>query len=93
MLTNRCTCLELDSGVNVTRRDQPGARVWVLMETDDRYGTGDLHMTVESIDWESPQIHEDENWYEVRGVEFTADGRFIGPRRTMIRASRLHPSR
>ena len=75
------------------RRDHPSVRVWILAETDYRFGAGDLHMTVESVDWASPQFHEGEAWYLVRGVELTADGRVVGPRQTMIKSSRLRSVR
>ena len=77
--------MERDSGY--------GARVWIFAETDYRFGTGELRMTVTSIDWSQPHVHDGVSWYDVRGTEVTADGRVIGPRQTMVRASRLNGAR
>jgi hypothetical protein len=46
-------------------------------------------MTVDHVDWGSPVQQDGEVWFEVAGIELSADGRVVGPRRTMVRASRL----
>jgi hypothetical protein len=69
-----------------------GARrrpVWTFAEADYRFGAGALHMTVDHVDWGSPVQQDGEVWFEVAGIELSADGRVVGPRRTMVRASRL----
>jgi hypothetical protein len=71
------------------RNAGPGHRVWTFAEADYRSGVGPLHMTVEQVDWARPQRREDDVWYEVRGMEFSADGRTAGPRQVLIRGERL----
>lgn len=66
-----------------------GRPVWTFAEADYRFGAGTLRMTVEHVDWGSPVQQDGEMWYEVAGVEISVDGRVVGPRRTMVRASRL----
>jgi hypothetical protein len=63
--------------------------VWTFAEADYRFGAGTLRMTVDHVDWGSPVQQDGESWYEVAGMEVSADGRMVGPRRTMVRASRL----
>ena len=36
-------------------------------EPDYRFGTGEVRMTIDSVDWSTPQTHEGETWYDVRG--------------------------
>ena len=72
--------------VNEGTRRQP---VWIFAEADYRFGAGPLRMTVDQVDWATPVQQDGEVWYEVAGVEFSADGRMVGPRRTMVRAGRL----
>jgi hypothetical protein len=72
--------------VNDGTRRRP---VWTFAEADYRFGAGTLRMTVDHVDWASPVQQDGEMWYEVAGVELSADGRVVGPRRTMVRASRL----
>jgi hypothetical protein len=63
--------------------------VWTFVEADYRFGVGDLRMTVDHVEWATPVQQDGETWYEVSGVEVAADGRVVGPRRTVVRASRL----
>jgi hypothetical protein len=63
--------------------------VWTFAEADYRFGVGPLHMTVDHVDWGSPVQQDGEVWFEVAGIEVSADGRVVGPRRTLVRASRL----
>lgn len=63
--------------------------VWTFAEADYRFGEGVLRMTVDRVDWASPVQQDGEAWYEVTGVEVSTEGRVVGPRRTMVRASRL----
>jgi hypothetical protein len=72
--------------VNDGTRRRP---VWAFDEADYRFGEGTLRMTVDRVDWSSPVQQDGETWYEVAGIELSADGRVVGPRRTMVRASRL----
>jgi hypothetical protein len=62
-------------------------------EPDYLYGVGSLTMRVESIDWSSPTRYDGENWYWVKGIEMTTDGREIGPRQALVRGRRLVPPR
>jgi hypothetical protein len=75
------------------RESGSGAQVWILAETDYRFGAGELRLVVSSVDWSQPHVLDGESWYDVRGTEVTADGRVIGPRQTMVRASRLNGAR
>ena len=63
--------------------------VYAFDEADYRFGEGTLRMTVDRVDWSSPVQQDGETWYEVAGIELSADGRVVGPRRTMVRGSRL----
>jgi hypothetical protein len=74
-------------------QNEPGRRVWIFAESDYRFGSGELRMIIESVDWSRPQTDAGESWYDVRGIEVAADGRVIGPRQTMVRASRLNAVR
>jgi hypothetical protein len=69
--------------------DDARRRVWTFEESDYLFGSGELRMIVESIDWSRPRLHDGDTWYEVQGVEVTGDGRVVGPRRTTVKASRL----
>jgi hypothetical protein len=81
------------TGTGMELHEKPGERVWILAETDYRFGAGELRMTIDSVDWAEPQTHDGLTWYGVRGIEVAADGRIIGPRQTMVKASRLRPIR
>jgi hypothetical protein len=72
--------------VNDGTRKRP---VWTFAEADYQFGAGTLRMTVDHVDWGSPVQQDGEAWFEVAGTEISADGRVVGPRRTMVRASRL----
>ena len=63
--------------------------VRTFAETDYRFGSGPLKMAIEHVDWLTPMLYEDENWYEVYGVEQTLDGREVGRRQALVRGSRL----
>jgi hypothetical protein len=69
--------------------DDARRRVWTFEESDYLFGSGELQMIVESVDWSRPRLHDGDTWYEVHGVEVADDGRVIGPRRTTVKASRL----
>jgi hypothetical protein len=58
-------------------------------ETDYRFGAGPLRMTIEHVDWSNPVLYDNETWYEIAGVELTADGRALGRRRALVKGSRL----
>ena len=58
-------------------------------ESDYRFGAGPLRMRVERVDWNRPVRYDDDNWYEVDGIEVTADGREIGRRQALVRARSL----
>lgn len=70
-------------------RNETAPRVWAFAEPDYRFGAGTLRMTVDRINWSAPLTDDGDLWYEVSGTEVSEDGRIIGPRRTMVRASRL----
>ena len=63
--------------------------VRVFPELDYRFGTGPLRMTIEHVDWSNPVCYDNENWYEIIGVEQTTDGRAIGRRRALVKGSQL----
>jgi hypothetical protein len=75
--------------------DQSAPRTSVLefAESDYCYGTGPLLMRVEHIDWNRPVLYDNENFYQVDGVEIAADGREIGRRQALVRGRRLAASR
>ena len=58
-------------------------------ESDYLYGVGPLLMRVEHIDWTAPVSYENEDWYQVRGMELTPDGREMGKRQALVRGRRL----
>ena len=71
------------------RNRGPVVPVSLFPESDYRFGAGPLRMRVERIDWNRPVRYDDDNWYEVDGVEVTADGREIGRRQALVRARSL----
>jgi hypothetical protein len=75
--------------------DQVAPRTPVLefAESDYCYGTGPLFMRVEHIDWNRPVFYDNENFYQVDGVEIASDGREIGRRQALVRGRRLAPNR
>jgi hypothetical protein len=66
-----------------------GWPVLAVAEADYLFGAGTLYLLVTRVRWSAPQRHEDEVWYEVDGVEMTADGRQVAPRTAVVRGSRL----
>ena len=78
--------MESDHG---TRR----ALVTEFAESDYCYGAGPLIMRVEHIDWNRPVFYDNENFYQVDGVEMAADGREIGRRQALVRGRRLAANR
>ena len=58
-------------------------------ETDYRYGTGTLRIMIDHIDWSRPFESDGEHWYQVYGIEVTADDREIGSRQALVRGRRL----
>jgi hypothetical protein len=71
----------------------PRAPVIEFAESDYCYGTGPLLMRVEHIDWNRPVLYDNENFYQVDGIELAADGREIGRRQALVRGRRLAASR
>ena len=71
----------------------PRAPVTEFAESDYCYGTGPLLMRVEHVDWTRPVLYDNENFYQVDGVEMASDGREIGRRQALVRGRRLAPSR
>jgi hypothetical protein len=45
----------------------------------------------ERVDWSAPTPYDGENWYQIEGVEMTADGREVGTRQVLVRGRRLTP--
>jgi hypothetical protein len=68
-----------------------GQQVWTFVENDYLFGADSLHMIVHGVDWSRPRTYDSQVWFDVRGIEVSADGRIIGPREVMVRASRLRP--
>jgi len=68
-----------------------GPRVVLFAEEDYLYGAGPLMIRVERVDWSAPTPYDGENWYQVEGVEMTADGREVGARQALVRGRRLMP--
>jgi hypothetical protein len=71
----------------------PRAPVIEFAESDYCYGAGPLLMRVEHIDWNRPVLYDNENFYQVDGVEIAADGREIGRRQALVRGRRLAANR
>jgi hypothetical protein len=71
----------------------PRAPVLEFAESDYCYGTGPLLMRVEHIDWNRPVLYDNENFYQVDGIEITSDGREIGRRQALVRGRRLAVNR
>jgi hypothetical protein len=67
----------------------PNRPVSHFAESDYCFGTGALAIRVDRVDWNRPVERDGENWYEVEGVEMTADGREIGRRQALVRGRRL----
>jgi len=70
-------------------RDRQEPPVSLFAESDYRFGAGPLRMRVKRVDWKRPVLYEDQNWYEVDGIEVTADGREVGPRLALVRGASL----
>lgn len=67
----------------------PSGSVLVFAEPDYCYGVGPLTLRVEKIDWSRPVWYDDENWYQVVGVEVDPSGRDRGRRQVLVRARKL----
>lgn len=76
-------------GFGMDRNSGPTHPIRTFPETDYRFGSGPLRMTVEHVDWSKPVLYDDETWYEVVGVEQTPDGREVGHRRALVKGSQL----
>jgi hypothetical protein len=76
-------------GIGMERQSSPSYPVRTFPESDYRFGAGPLTMTVEYVDWSNPVVYDAVRWYEVYGVEQTPDGRVIGRRRALVKASQL----
>ena len=63
--------------------------VWTFADSDYRFGSGPLRMTVDRVDWTKPMQRDGQTWYEVFGQEMSTDGRVVGPRWATVKASRL----
>src|ERR1044072_8602698 len=71
----------------------PRAPITEFAESDYCYGTGPLLLRVEHIDWNRPVLYDNENFYQVDGIEITSDGREIGRRQALVRGRRLAVNR
>jgi hypothetical protein len=76
-------------GCGMESGNRPSYPVKIFPETDYRFGAGPLRITVEHIEWSIPVVYDGETWYEIAGVEQTSDGREIGRRRVLVKASQL----
>jgi hypothetical protein len=76
-----------------TDHGTPRAPVTEFAESDYCYGIGPLLMRVEHIDWSRPVVYDNENFYQVDGVEMASDGREIGRRQALVRGRRLGANR
>jgi hypothetical protein len=71
------------------RNRGPRGPVSTFAEADYRFGSGCLRMAVERVRWAKPLRQDGETWYEVDGGELTCDGREVGRRQAVVKASRL----
>ncbi len=71
------------------RNEGPTAPVQIFAETDYRFGSGPLRMAVEHVDWSNPVQQDGETWYEIAGIELTAEGRTVRRRQALVKGSRL----
>lgn len=67
---------------------QPG-EVLTLTESDYQYGLGPLRLRVEHVDRVHVLTFDGENWYQVFGVQVTADGKELSRRQVLVRGSRV----
>ncbi len=70
-----------------------GNAVVAIAEPDYAYGTGVLYLKIEKVDRANLVRYENEPWLWVEGVQVTAAGAVIGPRRVLVRARRLPTDR
>lgn len=71
------------------RNHGPRGPVSNFPESDYRFGAGPLRIRVDRVDWHHPMEYDNENWYEVEGMEVSSDGREIGRRQALVRARSL----
>jgi hypothetical protein len=57
----------------------------VLQERDYRYGAGTLIIRIDYVQWDSPDLYDDEPWYFVEGVRFSTAGATLGQCQVMVR--------
>jgi hypothetical protein len=67
----------------------PEEAVSYFPESDYRFGAGPLRILVKRVDWQRPVSYDDDNWYEVDGIEVTAEGREVGRRQALVRGRSL----
>jgi hypothetical protein len=67
----------------------PEEAVSYFAESDYRFGAGPLRIRVKRVDWQRPISYDDDNWYEVDGIEVTAEGREVGRRQALVRGRSL----
>ena len=67
----------------------PG-EIITLPESDYQFGLGTLRLRVERVDWARVLTYNGENWYQVCGVQVTADGKELHTRQVLVRGSRLN---
>lgn len=67
----------------------PSGNVIVIAEADYRYGVGKLRLRLDRVDRLHPVPFDGEDWLQVEGVQLTADGTELRPRRVLVRARSL----
>jgi hypothetical protein len=65
----------------------------VLADDDYRFGSGDLTLRVQRIDYADPFHIDGERWYPVRGVQIGWNGNEVGSREVLVRGRRLDRAR
>lgn len=65
--------------------------VRVFAEPDYAYGFGPLTLRVERVDWKNPVWYDNEQWYQVEGVEVGHGGVEWRRRQVLVRGRRLPP--
>jgi hypothetical protein len=60
-----------------------------LSENDYLYGVGTVTIRVRLVHREREINYDDDTWYEVDGVQLGFDGRELGLRTLLVRASRV----
>ncbi len=74
-----------------TAGDTADRAVVAFAEPDYQYGRGVLYLRMVDVERANPVRYENEPWFWVEGVQLTAGGAEIGPRKVLVRGRRLPP--